>query len=102
MLKVQTTPIKPYNARKDIPERVTRRIPSPVEYSNKIAQVVALFQNSINEQEKKLAFEAVKFSKMMFDEDQHELNKSIEVAGIKAKIQAYKDCSEIVLHILQA
>lgn len=98
MLKVQTTPItykKPVEAK-------TKIIPTPLEYSTKLAETVAIIQNSINEEERKLANAAMAFSKSMFNEDQMAVNsKMVEIAVMKGKIQAYKDCSEFILENMQ-
>lgn len=70
--------------------------------TNKLAQTVALIQNSINETEKKLMKANENFVNATFNNDAIEVHKAaIEIAGLKSTIQAYKDCSSLMLDTLQ-
>lgn len=71
-------------------------------HSERLAQTVALLQNSINEEEKKLAYENKKFVDATFNNDKHKADNALRsIAGLKGKIEAYSDCSELILNTMQ-
>ena len=64
----------------------------------RLSETVALIQNSINDEEKKISAAAVEFSKLMFQGNESEIHRAlVDIAEMKGKIQAYKDCSDLIL-----
>lgn len=70
--------------------------------TTRLAETVALIQNSINEENLKLGELAKQFAGLMYTNDDSALrNILVDIAEKKGKIKAYEDCSALILDKMQ-